>query len=210
MARASDLPRPEFDAAHAVVTGLDLVGIAAAALASNGRPVALNAHFRRLVPDVAQERCGRLRLAAAVPDAALGDALARLASERDSRRTRSIPVPASGRHPPILLQLISVRDTAREHVPLAQALLIAMPVAAREPPAAAVLQGLFNLTPAEARVARAVAQGQTIAAVAQTLDLSPETVRSQLRAALAKAGVTRKGDLAAVLAGLPMAPAARW
>ena len=67
--------------------------------------------------------------------------------------------------------------------------------------AAEVLQGLFNLTPAEARVARAVAARETIDSVAASLNLSRETVRSQLKAALAKIGVVRQIDLAVMLAG---------
>jgi DNA-binding CsgD family transcriptional regulator len=60
---------------------------------------------------------------------------------------------------------------------------------------------LFNLTPAEARVARAVAARDTIDSVAAALNLSRETVRSQLKAALAKIGVVRQIDLAVMLAG---------
>jgi DNA-binding CsgD family transcriptional regulator len=57
------------------------------------------------------------------------------------------------------------------------------------------------MTPAEARVAHAVAQCQTIGAIADSFGLSQETVRSQLKSALAKTGVARKLDLATVLAG---------
>src|SRR5262245_30313001 len=147
MARATDPLHVPFEAASAVATGLDLAGIAAAALAGNGQPVALNSGFERLIPDVVQERVGRLRLADPAAHARLDAALARLGSERDPRRARLIPVPASGQHPPTLMQLMSMRGAARELIPSAHALLIAMPVVAREPPAAAVLQGLFNLTP---------------------------------------------------------------
>jgi DNA-binding CsgD family transcriptional regulator len=210
MARASDPSHHPFEAARAAVTGLDLIGVAAAALARSGAPIALNSHFERLIPDVAQERGSRLKLADAVADAILGDAVARLASEHDQRRARMIAVPASGAHPPIVMQLFSIRGALRELLSPAYGLLIAVPLIAKEPPAAAVLQSLFNLTPAEARVARAAAQRQTIAAVAKAFGLSPETVRSQLRAALAKAGLARKGDLAAMLAGLPMSAGGRW
>src|SRR5262245_25517029 len=204
MARASD-PSRQPDTARAAVAGLDLIGVAAAALARTGRSIALNVHFEQLMPDVAQERGGRLRLTDATADAILCDAVGRLGSERDARRARLIPVPASAAHPPIIMQLIAIRGAMHDALAPAHAVLIAMPLVAKEPPAAAVLQGLFDLTPAEARVARAVAQRQTIAAVAKEFGLSKETVRSQLRAALAKAGLTRKGDLAAMLAGLPIA-----
>jgi DNA-binding CsgD family transcriptional regulator len=86
--------------------------------------------------------------------------------------------------------------------------VIAAQVAPRDIPSDAVLQGLFNMTPAEARVTRAVAQRCTIAETARRLELSQETVRSQLKAALAKTGLSRKLDLAVMLtsACLPLAP----
>jgi hypothetical protein len=53
-------------------------------------------------------------------------------------------------------------------------------------PDSVVLQGLFNLTPAEARVARGVAQRLTVDRIAGGLGRSQETVRTQLKAVLAK------------------------
>src|SRR5262249_47479805 len=132
MARAVDPLHLPFETASAMVTGLDLAGIAAAALAGNGQAVALNSHFARLIPDVAQERVGRLRLTNPAADTHFAEALARLGSERDPRRARLIPVPAIGQYPPTLMQLMSMRGAARDLVAPAHALLIAMPVIARE------------------------------------------------------------------------------
>ena len=67
-------------------------------------------------------------------------------------------------------------------------------------PAAELLQGLFDLTPAEARVAREIGEGRTIDTIAETFGLSRETIRSQLKAVLGKAGVGRQADLVAILA----------
>jgi DNA-binding CsgD family transcriptional regulator len=68
-------------------------------------------------------------------------------------------------------------------------------------PGAEVLQGLFDLTPAEARIARAIGEAQTIEELAQTLQISRETVRTQLKAVLAKTGVSRQSELVSLLAG---------
>ena len=69
-------------------------------------------------------------------------------------------------------------------------------------PDAELIAGLFDLTPAEARVARGVAEGLTLDAIGNKASISRETVRSQLKAVLAKTGVNRQADLAALLAGL--------
>jgi DNA-binding CsgD family transcriptional regulator len=64
-----------------------------------------------------------------------------------------------------------------------------------------VLQGLFDLSPAEAKVARAIAAAKPIDALSQSLKLSKETIRSQLKAVFAKTGVTRQAELVALLSG---------
>ena len=69
-------------------------------------------------------------------------------------------------------------------------------------PNAEVLSGLFDLTPAEARVAREIASGETINTIAQARTLSRETVRNQLKGVLAKTGLSRQSDLAALLNGI--------
>jgi DNA-binding CsgD family transcriptional regulator len=67
-----------------------------------------------------------------------------------------------------------------------------------------VLQGLFDLTPVEARVARGIAERQTVAAMALAFGTSRATVRTQLRAVLAKTGLRRQAELANLLAGVQL------
>jgi DNA-binding CsgD family transcriptional regulator len=55
---------------------------------------------------------------------------------------------------------------------------------------------------AEARVARGIAERQTVEAIADSFGISRETVRAQLRAVRAKTGLARQADLAALLTGL--------
>jgi DNA-binding CsgD family transcriptional regulator len=60
---------------------------------------------------------------------------------------------------------------------------------------------LFDLTPAEARVARGISEAQTVDTVADALGVSRETVRTQLKAVLAKTGVAKQTELVNLLAG---------
>jgi DNA-binding CsgD family transcriptional regulator len=62
---------------------------------------------------------------------------------------------------------------------------------------------LFGLTPAEGRLAHALASGKTLMEHASGTGVSLNTVRSQLRHVLAKAGMRRQTDLVRALAGLP-------
>lgn len=64
------------------------------------------------------------------------------------------------------------------------------------------LRALFGLSPAEARVAVAVAAGAGLPEIAGQLDVTHATVRSQLRAVFEKTGTRRQSELAALIARL--------
>jgi hypothetical protein len=105
--------------------------------------------------------------------ALLSDALARLRFDAGCQEVRSIPVPAAGTQPPLLVHVIGVRGATHDLFADALAILAVAPAVPKAIPSAAVLQELFNMTPAEARVARAAAQRQTIQGIATGLGLSP-------------------------------------
>ncbi|WP_462120125.1 helix-turn-helix transcriptional regulator [Methylorubrum extorquens] len=77
------------------------------------------------------------------------------------------------------------------HPPLAQAQL----------PGLSVLEGLFDLTPAEARVARGITGCRTVEQIATKFGTSPQTVRSQLKNVMANTGVNRQAELVSLLSG---------
>lgn len=64
-----------------------------------------------------------------------------------------------------------------------------------------VLQGLFDLTAAEARIARHLLEGSTASDIAANDEVSINTVRSQIRSILVKTGVSRQTDLIGLLSG---------
>ena len=63
------------------------------------------------------------------------------------------------------------------------------------------MKSLFDLTPAEARVARDLAEGKTVADIASGAGLG-STIRSHVRGVLEKTGCNRQTDVVALLAGL--------
>jgi DNA-binding CsgD family transcriptional regulator len=202
LARAALLSaRLSLERVRATAAVLDLVGLPAIVLGGGGKPLAANQRLERLMPHVVRARRSRLEIVNGAADALFANAVARVSDEGDADCVRSIPVPATESEPPIVMHLIPVRGSAADVFSGAAAVLVVTPVLPKEVPTAEVLQGLFDLTPAEARVARAVAERQTIRGIAGALQLSPETIRSQLKSVLAKTGTPRQVDLAALLAG---------
>lgn len=69
-------------------------------------------------------------------------------------------------------------------------------------PRADLISALYDLTPAEARVARGLAFGQSIKQLSNQLKVSQETLRSQLKKVFLKTGTRRQGDLTVLLSQL--------
>jgi len=58
-----------------------------------------------------------------------------------------------------------------------------------------ILQGLYDLTPAEAEILRLLAEGRSLEEVAQQRGITMNTVRSQLKQVFAKTDTRRQGEL---------------
>jgi DNA-binding CsgD family transcriptional regulator len=186
---------------RAVTEALALIGLAAAVLRESGEVIAANDLFAALMPFYSRDASGRPRLADPVADRLLGDALSRLDS---STRNTSHAVSIRGEDgtPTAVVNLLPLRGAARDAMPGINCIFIVTSVRRIEPPSAAVLQSLFGLSPAEARVARGIASGRTLGAIAGDMGRSRETVRCQLKTVLAKTGTRRQLDLAVLLSGL--------
>ena len=65
------------------------------------------------------------------------------------------------------------------------------------------LEQLFSLTPAEARLAKAVTEGVSLDAYAQSNNVSITTVKSQLRSVFSKTGTHRQAELTQLLVCIP-------
>lgn len=65
-----------------------------------------------------------------------------------------------------------------------------------------LLYGLFDLTPAEARLTRELLDGGALPEIAARVGLSHHTLRIQLRSIMAKTGTRRQAELTQLLAAL--------
>ena len=187
--------------ARAATAALELVGLPAAVLGRRGQAIAVNDLLAGMMPRIVQDLPSRLALVHPGADALLKAALETITRRGGDGRPRSIPVPAAGDDPPAIVHLVPIRGAAHDIFAGATAVLVATPVVPQAVPGATVLQGLFDLTPAEAKVAKAIAHGDTSAAIAAASGASLSTIRNQVAAVLAKTGLSRQADLVGLLAG---------
>ena len=193
--------RLALERAHAAAMALDLIGLPAAILGWNKRMLTANARLEAIMPAVVQDRQMRIVLTDNKADQLLAQALVRLDVPSDPGGVRSFPIPARENRPPFIAHLVPIRRAAHDVFCNASAILVLTPVVPANVPTAEVLQGLFDLTPAEARVARSVGELRSVESIAAAFGVSRETIRSQLKAVLAKTGTERQGDLAMLIAG---------
>jgi len=204
LARAGMLAaRLGLERVRGAVDALGQVGLPAGAVRHDGRLLTANPAFDQLVPAYLQDSARGLRTAGARSDALLARALAELrAGGSRSGVVGSFPcLPVDGR-PPIILHVLPLVGVGRDIITTALALIVATGASSPAVPSDSVLRALFDLTPAEARLAQALASGHALADYASTTGVAVTTVRAQLRAVLAKTGVHRQVDLVRLLAGL--------
>ncbi|MFY9291245.1 MAG: helix-turn-helix transcriptional regulator [Methylorubrum rhodinum] len=183
--------------ARAAVATLEALGLPAASLAFSGRVLATNGLLDE-TPEVMPAAHGRLVLAHAPADALLRAALD--ASER-SGAARSIPVPGAPERPPAIVHVVPVRGAAND-VFGGTTLLVVTPVGMDgNVPDLALLRGLFDLTPKEARLAAALAGGRSLKEAAAGESLRLNTARSYLERILHKTGTHQQSQLVALIKG---------
>ncbi|AMA59631.1 helix-turn-helix transcriptional regulator [Bradyrhizobium sp. CCGE-LA001] len=189
-----------FERARAQADALQVIGLPGAILREGGRLLAANGLFESLMPSMFHDRVERLTLTDATADglfvAALGTPFV------GNRRTvKSVAIAAAMDRVAMVLHVLPVRGSARDVFTRATFMVVVTPVDRGAVPTAEVLQGLFDLTPAEAQVARGVARAESLDALAAAIGVTRETVRTQLKAVLSKTGLSRQQELVSLLAG---------
>lgn len=191
-ALAQEAPRRQHAAAAADGTGeladdvFAALHLAVARYATDGRFITANAALRRLAARGDGLSIGPAGLmAAGIAEAIRNpEAAGRFAIDRTEGAV------------PYLAEAIAVPGAAR-------VLLVVSDPAAPRAPGADALSALFGLSGPQADLARAIAAGISLADHARGAALPIETVRSRLKAVLARTGCRRQVELAALLARLP-------
>lgn len=176
-----------------------LVGRAVMVLGPERRALRWNADFERLLGLDLRIAGGRLTLS----DPAVNERLEHLASAPRRAPVSAIVVPRR-EGAALLLYLLPLTDATRSVFAGGNVLLVACSPDAPPRPTAPVLQAVFSLTPAEARLAAAVVGGATVAEAAERFAVSAATARAQLKSIFAKTGVSRQVDLVRLASALAL------
>lgn len=190
--------------AKGIAAAFKALGLPAGTLNRAGRLTAANDLFQALIPTVFVDRRERLTLANVGSDKLLANTLTCIGKGLRHAGIMSIPMPATEQNPAMVVHAVPVKGAARDVFSMAATILIATPVDRIASPSAELLQGLFDLTPAEAKVAQAVAKAKSIEEIAVHQGVGVETVRSQLKKVFAKTGTARQAHLTRLLAGLTL------
>jgi DNA-binding CsgD family transcriptional regulator len=114
-----------------------------------------------------------------------------------------IPVTKSRELPPLLIHVIRDGSMLKRYISCSdRALFVVSAVTASAVPSADIVQSLFDLTPAEARVARGIAMGETVEEIATQAGVAIGTVRFHLKGVFTKSSLGRQAELVSRLSGL--------
>jgi DNA-binding CsgD family transcriptional regulator len=190
---------------HRVLSGvldaLHLVQRPAVALDSTGAVLGSNASAAEIFDSNIRINNGRLKVSDEQAAQQLASLYARLRLIPEANSVCADPIIVRrSQKSPIILNVLPVPVAAKDPFLGARILL-----AFRNPNEPAlnkpnVLRGLFRLTSAETKLALLLGAGVSIETAAQQLNLSRETVRTQLKSLFTKTETHRQGELIALLA----------
>jgi len=193
--------RMAFEQVRSANEAFGMTGLPSAAINISGRIVDSNALFDERFEKTAVGAGNMLKLSNADAHTVLEECLAaaQAGNEGKPQASRSIALSRTEMTEAAVLHLIPVAGFARDLFATAAFFVIMTPLDATRLAPVELIQGLFDLTTMEARVARAVAAGSDIGNTAETFGISRETVRAHLKNIFSKTGFSRQTDLAAAI-----------
>ena len=199
LARAGLLAaRLGLERARATATALQALGLPAAVLSHGGRVRAGNALFEAMGALFLPTAFGGVALADPTANALFLQAVA-AASGNAEPVVRSIAVKAADRRP-LVVHVLPLRRTARDIFSTADVLVIATEI---KPdgnlPSRGLLSALFDIAPAEARLAIALAAGKSLKAAAAEMGIEYSSARTYLARIFSKTGTSQQSELVALL-----------
>jgi DNA-binding CsgD family transcriptional regulator len=199
LARASLVSgRLRVERAEATASALDLMGLPAAVLSSSGRVMAMNPRLERMDKAFLPVAHGGLAIADRDANRLFQEAVTGMG--RAVATIGSIPVPAIGGELPFVVHLLPLRRAAHDIFAGADILMLATPITPSAlVPSPNLLNALFDLTPAEARLAMDLASGLTLAGSAARHGVTVKTARTYLERIFHKTGTHQQSQVVAML-----------
>lgn len=197
IARAALLTaRLRFEQVRAAVEAFDVIGLPTGAI-RRGRLVLASKGFEKLLPGVMQDRQARLTFSQGAADACWRNVI-----EGSSDRGGTFPIAATEEHPTMVAHVLPIVGASRDVFNVADMLLVITSAGDEVGVDPRIMEGLFDLTAAEAAIARDLTQGKTINDIASLRGVADSTVRSQVRSLFEKTGTHRQVDLVRLLTGV--------
>lgn len=193
--------RLQMERARAMAQTLASLGQAALVFGPGGRVIAANSLIEALSPPIVWRARDRLALGDSRADALLQAAIIGI-DTADAEEVRSFPVRDSEDQATMIAHVVPIRRSARDIFARCAGVLVLTPLSGPDTPSLSLVRLLFDLTPAEARVACDLAGGRAVDDIALGGGVSPNTVRTQVRRILEKTGCRRTVDLVAMLTGM--------
>jgi DNA-binding CsgD family transcriptional regulator len=196
LARAAVLSaRAGEERARSQVVALETVGLPAVVLSSAGRAVAANALFDRYASVIRIGARDALSFAERESQVAFLASPSLRGAEKSVGAAKSLPLRATPTSPAAVAHLFPLQGVGRDVFSDASYLLYLTPLSERAALPAPILQALYDLTPAEARVTAMIAAGDPVDDIASRLGVQANTVRMQLKSVFLKTGARRQADL---------------
>jgi DNA-binding CsgD family transcriptional regulator len=192
--------RLQLERARVASETLAALGLPALVLNEQGKVLAANSLIEALTGSIQWRAQDRVSLKDCAADDLLRDAIA--AIDPTGGSVRSFPVRDTNAEAMMVAHVIPIRLSARDIFVRCAAALILTPLTQPQAPPVELVQSLFDLTPAEARVARGLASGETVESLASAQKLSQNTIRSHVRRILEKTGCDRQIDVVTLLSTL--------
>lgn len=191
--------RLQLERARIASETLAALGLPALVLNEQGKVLAANSLVDSLDDYVYWRALDRISLKDRAAAKFLGDAIAAIDM---ASGLRSFPVRGAGAEAIMVAHMIPIRLSARDIFAHGAAALVLTPVTLPQAPPVELVQSLFDLTPAEARVARSLASGETVETIAFTQRVSQNTIRVHVRNLLEKTGCNRQVDVISLLTSI--------
>jgi DNA-binding CsgD family transcriptional regulator len=195
--------RLQVERARVASEAMAMIGIPALVLEETGKVVAANQLIEALAGHIHWRAADRVAFGDSRADTLLRDAIATI-NQNDPTSVRSFPV--RGATTLLVAHVLPIRLSARDIFSRCAAMLMLTPVTRPNAPAVELVRSLFDLTPAEAGVARGIATGQTVENLAAERGTSMNTIRAHVRGILAKTGYNRQADVISLLNGIWVLP----
>jgi DNA-binding CsgD family transcriptional regulator len=203
LARAAMMSaRLRLERAKGMAESLTTMGLPSAVLLGNGKVLSTNISFDQVGPQIVSTAFGGIALANARANDLLVKSIEELGAAEFHNGAKSIAVPAEDGHPALIVHLIPVRRSAHDMFGPAMVILVVTPLGSSQTISGDLLNGLFDLSPAETRAAQGLLGGKSIDDLAADCGLSRETIRSQVKAVLAKTGTSGQSGLMSLLANV--------